>query len=66
MLSNRRSGAVLDMEHQYRIAHVGTGYTGSIAATAARVVNAIPAVCAANPGVLSALDLLVAAQAAPS
>jgi hypothetical protein len=36
------------------------------AATAARVVNAIPAVCAANPGVLSALDLVVAAQAAPS
>ena len=31
------------------------------AATAARVVNAIPAVCAADPGVLSALDLVVAA-----
>lgn len=35
-------------------------------ATAARVLNAIPAVCASNPGVLSALDLVVAAQAAPS
>jgi 2,4-diaminopentanoate dehydrogenase len=35
-------------------------------ATAARVLNAIPAVCRANPGVLSALDLVVAAQAAPS
>ncbi|OBI48095.1 hypothetical protein A5707_18460 [Mycobacterium kyorinense] len=35
-------------------------------ATAARVVNAIPAVCAANPGILSALDLVVTAQAAPS
>ena len=35
-------------------------------ATAARVVNAIPAVCAADPGVLSALDLVVAAQAAAS
>jgi hypothetical protein len=35
-------------------------------ATAALVVNAIPAVCAANPGVLSALDLVVAAQAASS
>jgi hypothetical protein len=35
-------------------------------ATAARVLNAIPAVCGANPGVLSALDLVVAAQAAPS
>ncbi|MCV7384679.1 hypothetical protein [Mycolicibacter longobardus] len=35
-------------------------------ATAARVVNAIPAVCAANPGVLSALDLVVPAHAAPS
>jgi hypothetical protein len=34
------------------------------AATAARVVNAIPAVCAAEPGILSALDLVVAAQAA--
>jgi 2,4-diaminopentanoate dehydrogenase len=31
------------------------------AATAARVVNAIPAVCAADPGLLSALDLVVAA-----
>ncbi|WP_139273315.1 hypothetical protein [Mycobacterium paraffinicum] len=35
------------------------------AATAARVVNAIPAVCTASPGVLSALDLIVTAQAAP-
>ena len=35
-------------------------------ATSARVLNAIPAVCAANPGVLSALDLVVAAQAARS
>ena len=31
------------------------------AATAARVVNSIPAVCAADPGILSALDLVVAA-----
>ena len=31
------------------------------AATAARVLNAIPAVCAASPGILSALDLVVAA-----
>jgi hypothetical protein len=31
------------------------------AATAARVVHAIPAVCAAGPGILSALDLVVAA-----
>jgi 2,4-diaminopentanoate dehydrogenase len=36
------------------------------AATAARVVNANPAVCGANVGVLSALDLVVAAQASPS
>lgn len=35
------------------------------AATAARVVNAIPAVCTADPGLLSALDIVVAAQAAP-
>jgi hypothetical protein len=34
-----------------------------VTATAARVLNAIPAVCAANPGILSALDLVVAAQA---
>ncbi|MEB3981582.1 hypothetical protein OQ968_09925 [Mycobacterium sp. 663a-19] len=36
------------------------------AATAARVVNAIPTVCAANQGILSALDLVVAAHAAPT
>ncbi|CNM97493.1 Uncharacterized conserved protein related to dihydrodipicolinate reductase [Mycobacterium tuberculosis] len=30
-------------------------------ATAVRVVNAIPAVCAADPGILSALDLVVPA-----
>lgn len=34
-------------------------------ATAARVVNAIPTVCAAGPGILSALDVVVAAHAAP-
>jgi hypothetical protein len=33
------------------------------AATAARVLNAIPAVCAANPGIISSLDLVVGAQA---
>jgi hypothetical protein len=32
------------------------------AATAARVVNAIPAVCAANPGILGGLDLVIPAQ----
>ncbi len=36
------------------------------AATAARVLNAIPAVCAANPGILSALDLAVSAEASSS
>jgi len=35
----------------------------AMASTAMRVVNAIPAVCAANPGVLSALDLVISAQA---
>ena len=35
---------------------------GSVA-TAARAVNAIPSVCAASPGILSALDLVVPAQA---
>jgi hypothetical protein len=34
------------------------------AATAARVLNAIPAVCAAKPGILSALDVVVGASAA--
>lgn len=34
-------------------------------ATAARVLNAVPAVCGAEPGVLSALDVVVAAQAVP-
>ncbi|CAM2910601.1 hypothetical protein BST27_10395 [Mycobacterium intermedium] len=34
------------------------------AATAARVVNAIPAVCAARPGVLSGLELVVTGQSA--
>jgi 2,4-diaminopentanoate dehydrogenase len=33
------------------------------AATAARVLNAIPAVCAASPGILSGLDLIVGAHA---
>jgi 2,4-diaminopentanoate dehydrogenase len=33
------------------------------AATAARVVNAIPVVCAADPGILSGLDVVIPAQA---
>lgn len=36
------------------------------AATAARVVNAIPAVCGAEPGILSGLDIVVSAHAAPN
>jgi hypothetical protein len=35
------------------------------AATAARVVNAIPAVCVADTGILSALDVVVPGQASP-
>ncbi|OBF29745.1 hypothetical protein [Mycobacterium sp. ACS4331] len=35
---------------------------GSVA-TAARVINAVPAVCAAEPGILSGLDLMVTGQA---
>ena len=35
-------------------------------ATAARVLNAIPAVCAASPGILSALDIVVGASGSPS
>src|ERR1700739_2042680 len=31
MLSNRCPGSGLDMGNQFRIVHVGTGYTGSIA-----------------------------------
>jgi 2,4-diaminopentanoate dehydrogenase len=43
----------------------GGDLPGSVA-TAARVLNAIPAVCAANPGILSALDIVVGAQACTS
>lgn len=39
----------------------GDHNTGGLVATAARILNAIPAVCAAEPGVLSALDLPIAA-----
>lgn len=35
----------------------GDHNTGNLVATAMRIVNAIPAVCAARPGLLSALDL---------
>ena len=35
----------------------GDHNTGGLVATAMRVLNAIPAVCAADPGLLSALDL---------
>jgi 4-hydroxy-tetrahydrodipicolinate reductase len=38
----------------------GDHNTGGLVATALRVLNAIPAVCAAKPGVLSILDLPVA------
>lgn len=35
----------------------GDHNTGGLVATAARMLNAIPAVCAAKPGLLSPLDL---------
>ena len=35
----------------------GDHNTGGLVGTAARIVNAIPAVCAAEPGMLSVLDL---------
>jgi 4-hydroxy-tetrahydrodipicolinate reductase len=35
----------------------GDHNTGGLVATAMRILNAIPAVCAAEPGLLSALDL---------
>ena len=35
----------------------GDHNTGALVATALRILNAIPAVCAAKPGLLSALDL---------
>jgi 4-hydroxy-tetrahydrodipicolinate reductase len=35
----------------------GDHNTGGLVATAMRILNAIPAVCAAKPGLLSALDL---------
>ncbi len=42
----------------------GDHNTAGITATAARLVNAIPAVCAAPPGLLSALDLPVTTRGA--
>lgn len=42
-------------------ADTGDGNGGGCLATGMRVVNAIPAVCAARPGILSALDLPVIA-----
>lgn len=45
---------------------LNSGELPGSAATAARVVNAVPAVCAANPGILSGLDLVVTGQAAPN
>jgi len=41
----------------------GDHNTGGLVATAMRVLNAIPAVCAAKTGVLSILDLPVAMSA---
>ncbi len=38
------------------------GELPGVTATAARVLNAIPAVCAAKPGILSGLDLVVTSQ----
>jgi 4-hydroxy-tetrahydrodipicolinate reductase len=35
----------------------GDHNTGGLVGTAGRLVNAIPAVCAARPGILSVLDL---------
>ena len=35
----------------------GDHNTGGLVGTAGRIVNAIPAVCAADPGLLSVLDL---------
>ena len=74
---NQRSRSVARLRRLTRIAIEGNppvqldfalngGELPGSTATAARVVNAIPAVCAANPGVLSALDLFIAAQAAAS
>ena len=42
----------------------GDHNTAGITATAARIVNAIPAVCAAEPGLLSALDLPITTRGA--
>jgi 4-hydroxy-tetrahydrodipicolinate reductase len=39
------------------VGYDGEHTTGGVIATAVRVVNAIPAVCAAPPGLISTLDL---------
>jgi hypothetical protein len=48
---------------KYRVIQWATGHVGKhgCVATAMRLVNAIPAVCRAQPGVKSWLDLLVIA-----
>jgi 4-hydroxy-tetrahydrodipicolinate reductase len=44
------------VEYEFEDEH-GDHAVGGVVLTATRIVNAIPAVCAASPGLLSALDL---------
>jgi hypothetical protein len=46
-----------DVSCEFTLTGDRAGADGGLIATAARVVNAIPAVCASKPGLLSALDL---------
>ncbi len=47
----------IEQETAFRGARDGDANAGGCLATGMRAINAIPAVCAAAPGMLSALDL---------
>jgi 4-hydroxy-tetrahydrodipicolinate reductase len=46
----------MQLEYEFQDEH-GDHAVGGVLLTATRLVNAIPSVCAAAPGLLSALDL---------
>jgi 4-hydroxy-tetrahydrodipicolinate reductase len=46
----------MQVEYEFQDEH-GDHAVGGVVLTATRIVNAIPAVCAARPGLMSALDL---------
>jgi 4-hydroxy-tetrahydrodipicolinate reductase len=52
-----RGSPNITQETAFRSAHDGDSNAGGCLATGMRAIQAIPAVCAAPPGLLSALDL---------